>query len=140
MSAGAEPVGFIGLGNIGAPMATRLLDWPGGLVVHDVRAEATEPFVAEGATAAASPAELVSRASVVCIVVQDEDQVRGVLEGPDGILAGASPLEAVQLQLIVMYMLVGAVTFTGLIAAYLTYRAYFTGAHQLKTIAQQAAG
>ncbi|HLU41004.1 MAG TPA: NAD(P)-dependent oxidoreductase [Microthrixaceae bacterium] len=91
MSAGAEPVGFIGLGNIGAPMATRLLDWPGGLVVHDVRAEATEPFVAEGATAAASPAELASRASVVCIVVQDEDQVRGVLEGPDGILAGASP-------------------------------------------------
>lgn len=50
------------------------------------------------------------------------------------ILAGASPLEAVQLQLIVMYMLVGAVTFTGLIAAYLTYRAFFTGAHQLKPL------
>lgn len=50
------------------------------------------------------------------------------------ILAGASPLEAVQLQLIVMYMLVGSVTFTGLIAAYLTYRAFFTGAHQLKTL------
>lgn len=50
------------------------------------------------------------------------------------ILAGASPLEAVQLQLIVMYMLVGSVTFTGLIAAYLTYRAFFTGAHQLKAL------
>ena len=35
------------------------------------------------------------------------------------ILAGASPLEAVQLQIIVMYMLVGAATFTGLIAAWL---------------------
>jgi putative ABC transport system permease protein len=50
------------------------------------------------------------------------------------ILAGASPLEAVQLQLIVMYMLVGSVTFTGLIAAYLTYRSFFTPAHQLKAL------
>ncbi|MBN1201766.1 MAG: iron export ABC transporter permease subunit FetB [Anaerolineae bacterium] len=50
------------------------------------------------------------------------------------ILAGASPLEAVQLQLIVMYMLIGATTFTGLIAAYLTYRAFFTPAHQLKAL------
>ena len=47
------------------------------------------------------------------------------------ILAGASPLEAVQLQLIVMYMLVGAATFTGLIAAWLTYRQFFTPVHQL---------
>ena len=86
-----DPVGFIGLGNIGAPMASRLLDWPGGLVVHDVRAEATEPFVAKGATAAASPAELARQAPVICVVVQNEEQVRGVLEGPDGILAGAAP-------------------------------------------------
>jgi putative ABC transport system permease protein len=50
------------------------------------------------------------------------------------ILAGASPMKAVQLQMIVMYMLVGAATFTGLIAAYLTYRLSFTAAHQLKTL------
>lgn len=48
------------------------------------------------------------------------------------ILAGASPLMAVQLQMIVMYMLVGAATFTGIVAAYLTYRVSFTAAHQLK--------
>jgi len=47
------------------------------------------------------------------------------------ILAGASPLEAVQLQIIVMYMLVGAATFTGLVAAWLTYRQFFSPAHQL---------
>jgi putative ABC transport system permease protein len=47
------------------------------------------------------------------------------------ILAGASPLQAVQLQIIVMYMLVGAATFAGLIAAYLTYRQLFTSEHQL---------
>jgi putative ABC transport system permease protein len=47
------------------------------------------------------------------------------------ILAGASPLEAVQLQVIVMYMLIGAVAFSGLTAAFLTYRQFFTRAHQL---------
>ena len=52
------------------------------------------------------------------------------------ILAGASPLEAVQLQIIVMYMLVGANMFTGLLAAYLTYRQFFTGADQLRPVGQ----
>lgn len=52
------------------------------------------------------------------------------------ILAGASPMEAVQLQIIVMYLLVGANMFTGLLSAYLTYRQFFTGAHQLKALAQ----
>jgi 3-hydroxyisobutyrate dehydrogenase len=82
-------VGFIGLGNIGAPMARRLLDWPSGLVVSDVRSEATEPFVTAGATAAATPREVAASAVRICVVVRDEAQVRDVLEGPDGILAGA---------------------------------------------------
>lgn len=47
------------------------------------------------------------------------------------ILAGASPLEAVQLQIVVMYMLIGAAAFAGLTAAFLTYRQFFTPAHQL---------
>ncbi len=89
MSAGA--VGFIGLGNIGAPMARRLLDWPDGLVVLDVRAEACEPFVRKGATAAATPREVAEAAGVVSVMVQDEGQVRDVLSGPDGLLAGARP-------------------------------------------------
>jgi putative ABC transport system permease protein len=55
------------------------------------------------------------------------------------ILAGASPVEAVRLQLIVMYMLVGANTFTGLIAAFMVYREHFTPAHQLRALAPPAA-
>ncbi len=47
------------------------------------------------------------------------------------ILSGASPLEAVQLQIIVMYMLIGAIAFSGLTAVFLTYRQFFTSAHQL---------
>ncbi|MER6170514.1 NAD(P)-binding domain-containing protein [Streptosporangium sp. NPDC001681] len=32
-------LGFIGLGQMGAPIATHLAGWPGGLLVHDIRAE-----------------------------------------------------------------------------------------------------
>ncbi len=69
--------------------------------------------------------------------IVDTTKTVGIIKLPGAmtgmILAGASPLKAVQLQLIVMYMLVGAATFTGLIAAYLTYREFFTAAHQLRT-------
>lgn len=88
-------IGFIGLGNIGAPMAKRLLDAPGELVVMDVSAAATEPFASAGAHVAATPAELASRASVISIVVQNESQVRDVLVGPDGILSTAGPATVV---------------------------------------------
>jgi putative ABC transport system permease protein len=47
------------------------------------------------------------------------------------ILAGAPALEAVQVQIIVMYMLIGAAAVSGLTAAYLTYRQFFTRVHQL---------
>lgn len=85
------PVGFIGLGNMGAPIARRLLTWPGGLVVCDVRAEATEPFVAEGATAASTPAEVARTARLVSVTVLDDAQVRDVVDGPEGILRTAAP-------------------------------------------------
>lgn len=47
------------------------------------------------------------------------------------IMGGASPLEAVQLQMVVLYMLTGAATFSGLAAAYLSQRRFFTSAYQL---------
>ncbi|MCP4428846.1 MAG: iron export ABC transporter permease subunit FetB [Chloroflexi bacterium] len=56
-------------------------------------------------------------------------QLPGAMTGM--ILAGASPLEAVQLQIIVMYMLIGAAAFTGLATVWLTFRQFFTPHHQL---------
>lgn len=56
-------------------------------------------------------------------------QLPGAMTGM--ILAGASPLEAVQLQIIVMYMLIGAAGFTGLAAVWLTYRQFITPNQQL---------
>jgi 3-hydroxyisobutyrate dehydrogenase-like beta-hydroxyacid dehydrogenase len=80
----SDAVGFIGLGNIGAPMAGHLVDWPGGLVVCDVRPEAMEPFVAKGARAAGTPAEVAAEADVISVMVRDDAQAEDVL---DGILA-----------------------------------------------------
>ncbi|MFF0491955.1 NAD(P)-dependent oxidoreductase [Nocardia sp. NPDC004068] len=85
------PVGFIGLGNMGAPMAKRLLEWAGGLIVCDVRAEAIAPFTEAGARAADDPAALATEARVISVTVIDDGQVRDVVNGPKGILRTAAP-------------------------------------------------
>jgi 3-hydroxyisobutyrate dehydrogenase-like beta-hydroxyacid dehydrogenase len=73
-------VGFIGLGQIGSPMAQHLLDRPGGLVVCDVRPEATKPFAEKGARVAATPAEVANLAGVISVMVRDDAEVREVVE------------------------------------------------------------
>lgn len=81
-------LGCIGLGNMGAPMAKRLLDRPGGLTVLDTRPEAVAPFTAAGARAADDPADLARECDVVCVTVVDDAQVRTVVAG---LLGGARP-------------------------------------------------
>ena len=71
-------LGYIGLGNMGAPMARRLVDWPGGLIVFDVRAEAMEPFAEVGAAVAAAVAD-VAQADMISVTVLDDAQVREVV-------------------------------------------------------------
>ncbi|MBV8346297.1 MAG: NAD(P)-dependent oxidoreductase [Mycolicibacterium sp.] len=63
---------------MGAPMAARLVDWPGGLTVYDVRPEAMTPLVEAGARAATSLAEVAS-ADVIGIAVLNDRQVREVV-------------------------------------------------------------
>jgi 3-hydroxyisobutyrate dehydrogenase-like beta-hydroxyacid dehydrogenase len=58
----APAVGFVGLGQMGAPMASHLVGWPGGLLACDARAAATGPLVAAGAAEAPSPRALAERA------------------------------------------------------------------------------
>lgn len=82
----APVIGFVGLGQMGALIAGHLVGWPGGLLVHDVRPEATEPLAEQGATVASSAGELASKADVVSVMVLDDEQVRSVV----GELAAAS--------------------------------------------------
>jgi 3-hydroxyisobutyrate dehydrogenase len=71
--------GFIGLGNIGKPMALRLASWPGGLTVYDVVPEATKEAEQAGARVAESVAGLAAECDVVCVMVNTDEQVRDVM-------------------------------------------------------------
>ncbi|TRW85469.1 NAD(P)-dependent oxidoreductase [Mycolicibacterium sp. 018/SC-01/001] len=71
-------LGYIGLGNQGAPMAKRLVEWPGGLVVFDVRADAMAPLVEKGAVAA-DDVPAVAQADVISVTVLTDAQVRDVV-------------------------------------------------------------
>ena len=74
-------VGFVGLGNIGKPMALRLAAAEDvELTVYDVAPEPVAELVAAGAKAAAGVAELAMVADVVCVMVRDDDQVREVAD------------------------------------------------------------
>ena len=89
MSEPLPAAGFVGLGQMGRPMALRLagtLD----LTVCDVDAAAVGALVAAGARAASTPADVARDARVVCVMVRDDDQVRDVLTGPDGVFRGAA--------------------------------------------------
>ena len=102
---------------------------------HDQR-DLIESKLALGATSRqASRTQFQRTIASAMTPIIDTTKTVGLIKLPGAmtgmILAGASPLEAVQLQIIVMYMLVGAATFTGLIAAWLTYRQFFTPVHQL---------
>jgi 3-hydroxyisobutyrate dehydrogenase-like beta-hydroxyacid dehydrogenase len=79
-------VGFIGLGNMGRPMASRLIDAGYRLTVFDVRREAVEALRAKGAQPAASPAEVASAADTVLLSLPTPPIVREVALGANGIV------------------------------------------------------
>lgn len=85
-----QRIGFIGLGRMGAGMARNLLAAGQQVTVHDVSADAVTALTDAGASAASSPADVARQAEVVMLCVPDAPQVRTVLSGDDGVLAGAN--------------------------------------------------
>ncbi len=83
-------VGFAGIGRMGLPMARNVLAAGFPLSVYNRTASRAEPLAAEGASVAATPAELAAGAEVLVTMVADAAAVRALLEGPDGLLAGAA--------------------------------------------------
>ncbi|OBH27895.1 oxidoreductase [Mycobacterium sp. E1715] len=71
-------LGYIGLGNMGAPMATKMTEWPGGVTVYDIRTDAMTPLAEKGAGLADSVADVAS-ADIVHVTVLNDDQVREVV-------------------------------------------------------------
>ena len=81
-------VGFVGLGDIGAPMAQRIHDAGHALRVFNRGAARAEPFAALGVPVAASASELARECDIVCLCVSNGEAVEEVIFGPGGIAAG----------------------------------------------------
>lgn len=78
-------IGFIGLGIMGTPMALNLLRGEYQVVVHNRTREKEAPLVAEGATAADSPAAVAEAADIVITMLPDTPDVERVYFGTDGV-------------------------------------------------------
>jgi 3-hydroxyisobutyrate dehydrogenase len=80
-------IGFIGLGNMGSPMAQNLIKGGHAVTGFDVSEFATDRLAADGATAARSIAAACEDAEIVITMLPAGKQVREVYLGKDGVLA-----------------------------------------------------
>ena len=84
-------IGFIGLGNMGGPMARNLITAGHAVAGFDVVASALDRAVGDGTTAAASLADAAAGRDVVITMLPAGEHVREVYLGNDGVLASAAP-------------------------------------------------
>jgi 3-hydroxyisobutyrate dehydrogenase len=84
-------VGFIGLGSQGGPMARRIALAGHPTTLWARRDASLEPYDDTPATRAASPADLAAASDLVCLCVVGDDDVREVVTGDTGVLAGLQP-------------------------------------------------
>lgn len=84
-------IGFIGLGNIGAPIARRLLKLATPVWVFDADPARSQSLSAQGAHAAHDLAELGRHCGLIGVCVRDENDVERVLSGAGGLLANLAP-------------------------------------------------
>jgi hypothetical protein len=81
-------IGFIGLGNMGQPMARRLIEAGHTLTVYDTRNDAVAPLVALGAKLASSPADVADRVETVMASLPEPHIVTKVATGEGGVIHG----------------------------------------------------
>jgi len=82
-------IGFIGLGNMGGPMALNLIKAGHTLIVHDVRREAAAPHLGEGAKWADGAQALARESELILTSLPGPRDVEAVALGPGGIIHGA---------------------------------------------------
>jgi 3-hydroxyisobutyrate dehydrogenase-like beta-hydroxyacid dehydrogenase len=84
-------IGFIGLGAMGSRMAQRLVAAGFKVLVFDRTRERMEAIAAQGAAMAPSPRTLAMESDVIMSCVPNDDAVRAVYEGDDGVISSATP-------------------------------------------------
>jgi putative ABC transport system permease protein len=128
------PVGGMVIGNAMTASAVALNRLGDELSEARGKIEAT---LALGATAQEAAAPFVRRAlRSGMITLVDSTKTTGLIFFPGTmvgmLLAGADPIDAVRLQMILLYTLLGSVAIAGLVATTLAYRNFFTPAQQLR--------
>ena len=81
-------IGFVGLGKMGAAIATNLVKAGHAVIVWNRSAGKTQPLLAAGAQLASSPRAAAAGADIVFSMLADDAALEATLLGPDGILAG----------------------------------------------------
>src|SRR5579864_3189758 len=83
-----SPIGFIGIGRMGMPMASRLIAAGHVLTVFDLNPAAIAEIRAKGAETVGSPSEVASRAEIVMVSLPRPEIVRQVALGENGVADG----------------------------------------------------
>ena len=86
----SETIGFIGLGHLGLPMATNLLNAGYALRVYNRTASKAKPLVAQGAQVASRPVDVVTSGGIVASIVWDDAVLESVVMS-DGFLERLGP-------------------------------------------------
>ena len=128
------PVGGMVVGNSMTAAAVALNRLGDEITRHAREIEATLALGATSTQAAAPIVRRSLRSGMIALI--DSTKTTGLIFFPGTmvgmLLAGADPTDAVRLQLILLYTLLGSVALAGLIAITLAYRNFFTPAHQLR--------
>lgn len=85
-----QRIGWIGLGNMGTPMASNLLKAGFDVTVYNRTEGKAQPLIEMGAKQATSIPELVGCSDIIITMVSDDAAVKAVFEGADGILSSSS--------------------------------------------------
>jgi 3-hydroxyisobutyrate dehydrogenase-like beta-hydroxyacid dehydrogenase len=91
LTADQVKIGFIGLGNMGSRIAQRLLNHGYQLSAYDRDLAKVEAIAAQGAVVAKSIPELARSADVILSCLSNDQAVRSVYTGPEGVFAAARP-------------------------------------------------
>src|ERR687890_1863402 len=84
-----ERVGFVGLGSMGGPMASNLMEAGYGLVLYNRTREKAEKLAARGGgEVAETPREVAARCDIVITMLPGPSEVEAVVSGEDGLLEG----------------------------------------------------
>lgn len=86
-----EKIGFIGMGEMGSPMAKNLVKAGYPVFVFDIRKEAVDDMVKSGAKACSSPADVGKSADVTFVMARITEQVESIVLGNKGLLEGCKP-------------------------------------------------